>query len=186
MSVQPTRNGFGSRTTRKGLWRCDAVLANGNPIAILSCGVNRPRYGKAPSIDPVHHSFRYMSAGKLLKPLPLRKVFGKQLFPVVSQGPCQKMKPSEALAAHRNEIREIVLAHRAANARVFGSVVHGSDTDESDLDILVDTRPDTTLLDLGAIRYKLRNLLGVQVDVLTPGALPDKFRHIVISEARPV
>ena len=45
-----------------------------------------------------------------------------------------RMKPSEALAAHRNEIREIVLAHRAVNARVFGSVVHGSDTDESDLD----------------------------------------------------
>ena len=97
-----------------------------------------------------------------------------------------KMKPSEALAAHRNEIREIVLAHRAVNARVFGSVVHGSDTDESDLDILVDTTPDTTLFDLGAIRYKLRNLLGVQVDVLTPGALPDKFRQTVISEARPV
>ena len=96
------------------------------------------------------------------------------------------MKPSEALAAHRNEIREIVLAHRAANVRVFGSVVHGSDTEESDLDILVDTTPDTTLFDLGAIRYKLRILLGVQVDVLTPGALPDKFRQTVISEARPV
>lgn len=96
------------------------------------------------------------------------------------------MKPSEALAAHRKEIREIVLAHRASNARVFGSVVHGSDTDESDLDILVDTTPETTLFDLGAIRYKLRNLLGVQVDVLTPGALPDKVRQIVISEARPV
>ena len=96
------------------------------------------------------------------------------------------MKPSVALAAHRNEIREIVLAHRAANVRVFGSVVHGSDTDESDLDILVDTTPETTLFDLGAIRYKLRNLLGVQVDVLTPGALPDKFRQAVISEARPV
>ena len=96
------------------------------------------------------------------------------------------MKPSEALAAHRNEIREIVFAHRAANVSVFGSVVHGSDTDESDLDILVDTTPDTTLFDLGAIRYKLRNLLGVQVDVLTPGALPDKFRQTVISEARPV
>ena len=96
------------------------------------------------------------------------------------------MKPSEALAAHRTEIREIVLAHRAVNARVFGSVVHGLDTDESDLDILVDTTPDTTLFDLGAIRYKLSNLLGIQVDVLTPGALPDKFRQTVISEARPV
>jgi predicted nucleotidyltransferase len=76
------------------------------------------------------------------------------------------MKPSKALAAHRSEIREIVLMHRAANARVFGSVAHGSDTDESDLDILVDTTAETTLFDLGAIRYKLRNLLGVPVDVL--------------------
>ena len=93
------------------------------------------------------------------------------------------MKPSLALAAHRQEIRQIVLAHRAANARVFGSVAHGSDTDESDLDILVDTTADTTLFDLGAIRYKLRKLLGVSVDVLTPGALPDKFRDMVIAEA---
>jgi predicted nucleotidyltransferase len=96
------------------------------------------------------------------------------------------MKPSAALAAHRSEIRAIVLAHRAVNARVFGSVVHGLDTDESDLDILVDTTDNTTLFDLGAIRYKLRHLLGVPVDVLTPSALPDKFRHIVIAEARPV
>lgn len=97
-----------------------------------------------------------------------------------------KMKPSDALAAHRNEILKIVLEHRTVNARVFGSVLHGLDTHESDLDILVDTTPDTTLFDLGAIRYKLRNLLGVHVDVLTPSALPDRFREIVISEARPI
>lgn len=94
-----------------------------------------------------------------------------------------KMKPSEALAVHRNEIREIVLAHRTVNARVFGSVVHGSDTDESDLDILVDTTADTTLFDLGAIRYKLRNLLGIPVDVVTLNGLPDRIRNIVVSEA---
>ena len=94
------------------------------------------------------------------------------------------MKPSEALAAHRVEVRAIVLAHRAVNARVFGCVLHGSDTGDSDLDILVDTTQDTTLFDLGAIRYKLRNPLGVPVDVLTPGALPEKFRQAVISEAR--
>ena len=64
--------------------------------------------------------------------------------------------------------------------------VNGSDTEESDLDILVDTTEDTTLFDLGAIRYKLRNLLGVPVDVLTPGALPDSFRQSVIAEAQPI
>lgn len=96
------------------------------------------------------------------------------------------MKPSATLAAHRCEIRDIVLAHRAVNARVFGSVVHGLDTDESDLDIPVDTTDSTTLFDLGAIRCKLRHLQGVAVDMLTPVALPKKFRHMVIAEAHPV
>ena len=94
------------------------------------------------------------------------------------------MKPSLVLAAHRNEIREIVLAHRAVNARVFGSVAKGLDTELSDLDILVDTTSETTLFDLGAIRYKLRNLLGVPVDVITPGALPESFRQTIIAQAQ--
>lgn len=79
-----------------------------------------------------------------------------------------------------------MLLHHARNARVFGSVALGVDAEGSDLDILVDTTPDTTLFDLGAIRYKLRTLLGVSVDVLTPGALPDSFRQAVIANALPV
>lgn len=63
-------------------------------------------------------------------------------------------------------------AHRARNARVFGSVLHGRDTHESDLDLLIDPAPDMTLFDIGAIRLELRKLLGVPVDVLTPNALP--------------
>jgi predicted nucleotidyltransferase len=96
------------------------------------------------------------------------------------------MKLSLAIAAHRNKIRDIVLVHRAVNARVFGSVAKGLDTELSDLDILVDTTSETTLFDLGAIRFKLRNLLGVPVDVLTPGALPDSFRETVIAQAHPI
>lgn len=96
------------------------------------------------------------------------------------------VKPSDALQAHRAEIRNVVAAHRARNARVFGSVLHGEDTDSSDLDILIDPTPETTLFDIGAIRHELGKLLGVPVDVLTPNALPDKFRAAVLAEARPV
>lgn len=96
------------------------------------------------------------------------------------------MKPSEALNSHRAAIRRIVESHRALNARVFGSVLYGKDTDESDLDLLVDPTPDTTLFDIGAIRYELLQLLGVPVDVLTPNALPEKFRDHVLAEALPV
>ena len=96
------------------------------------------------------------------------------------------MKPSDALQSHRAAIRSVVEAHRARNARVFGSVLHGSDTEGSDLDILVDPTSETTLLDIGAIRHELHKLLGMPVDVLTPNALPEKFRARVLAEARPV
>ena len=96
------------------------------------------------------------------------------------------MRPSEALDAHRQEIRDIVAAHRATNARVFGSVARGVDTEGSDLDILIDPSQGTSLFDLGAIRYKLRALLKVEVDVLTPNSLPERFRAAVIAEARPI
>jgi predicted nucleotidyltransferase len=96
------------------------------------------------------------------------------------------MKPSDALDKHRAAIRRVVESHHARNARVFGSVLHGGDTDNSDLDILIDPTDETTLFDIGAIRHELSKLLGVPVDVLTPNALPDTFRASVIAEARPV
>jgi predicted nucleotidyltransferase len=96
------------------------------------------------------------------------------------------LKPSEALDSNRAAIRHVVESNHASNARVFCSVLHGDDTDSSDLDILIDRTPETTLFDIGAIRHELGKLLGVPVDVLTPNALPDKFRALVIAEARPV
>ena len=93
------------------------------------------------------------------------------------------MKPSQALQSHRDAIRSVVLAHRAVNPRVFGSVLLGSDTEDSDLDLLIDTTPQTTLMDVAAIQVELEQLLGVSVDVLTPNALPDKFRQAVIAQS---
>jgi hypothetical protein len=96
------------------------------------------------------------------------------------------MKASIAFQENRVAIRAVVARHRACNARVFGSVLHGDDQEGSDLDILIDPTPDTTMFDIGAIRHELFQLLGVHVDVLTPNALPDSFRAKVIAEARPV
>jgi predicted nucleotidyltransferase len=96
------------------------------------------------------------------------------------------MKPSEALRAHRAAVRSVVESRRARNPRVFGSVLRGDDAEGSDLDLLIDPTVETTLFDIGAIRHELGQLLGVRVDVLTPNALPDKFRARVLAEARPV
>ena len=96
------------------------------------------------------------------------------------------MKPSESLQLHRDRVRLIVARNRAENARVFGSVIRGEDTENSDLDVIVDPTAVATLMDIAAIQVDLETLLGVPVDVVTPNALPDKFRDRVLAEAVPV
>ena len=96
------------------------------------------------------------------------------------------MRPSEALSLHRTRIREIALSHRVSGVRVFGSALHGDDVSGSDLDLLVEPTAQTTMMDIGAIRFELKNLLGLEVDVLTPNSLPAKFRDRVLREAMPI
>lgn len=96
------------------------------------------------------------------------------------------MRPSIALDLKRSAVRDAAARFRAANPRIFGSVLHGTDEEGSDLDLLVDVLPGATLFDLGGLQIELESLLGVQVDLLTPGDLPQKFRDQVLAEARPV
>ena len=94
------------------------------------------------------------------------------------------MKPSEALAQKRDQVIDVVHKYRTHNPRVFGSVLHGTDSESSDLDLLVDALPGTTLFDLGGLQVELESLLGVHIDVLTPGDLSPRFRSHVLAEAR--
>ena len=96
------------------------------------------------------------------------------------------MRPSQALEIHRDRIREIALSHRVKNVRVFGSVLHGDDTEDSDLDLLVEPTAETTLMDIAKIQFELKQLLNIAVDVLMPKALPEKFRQHVVEEAKTV
>ena len=96
------------------------------------------------------------------------------------------MRPSQALHQHRDAICLAAARHRVVNPRVFGSALHGDDADGSDLDLLVDPLPGTTLFDLGGLQDELQVLLGIPVDVLTPKDLPAKFREFMVHEARPI
>ena len=96
------------------------------------------------------------------------------------------MRPSEMLDQHRDTIRQLVMQAGMANPRVFGSVLHGNDEDGSDLDLLVDPAPQTSLLDVVRLQRMIGTLLEVRVDLMTPGDLPPKFRDRVVSEALPL
>lgn len=94
------------------------------------------------------------------------------------------MIPSQLLKTKHAEIMAISRQFAVENMRVFGSVAKGIDTEHSDLDILVDTTPKTTMFDLCGLQMELEELLGIKVDVLTPRSLPEKFRQQVLNEAR--
>ncbi|MGA8028100.1 MAG: nucleotidyltransferase family protein [Bryobacteraceae bacterium] len=96
------------------------------------------------------------------------------------------MKPSEALTAHRDELRQLVSRYGLSRPRVFGSVMHGADTEESDLDLLVEPGQSTSLLTLAGLKNDAEELLGVPVSVLTPNGLPPKFRNEVLQKAPPL
>lgn len=69
---------------------------------------------------------------------------------------------------------------------VSGSVLNGTDTDDSDLDLLVDPGESTSLLTIAGLKIEAEKLLGVPVSVLTPNGLPPKFRDQVLQQARPL
>jgi uncharacterized protein len=96
------------------------------------------------------------------------------------------MRPSEALTAHRAELRQLASRHGISHPRIFGSVLNGTDDEESDLDLLVDETDDTTLFTLARFEREAQELLGVPVTVLTPGFLSVKFRQRVLDEAKPL
>lgn len=96
------------------------------------------------------------------------------------------MRPSLVLNMKRIAVREAAGRYRTANPRIFGSVLHGTDQDGSDLDLLVDALPGATLFDLGGLQDELESLLGVRVDLRTPADLPPMFRAKVLEEAQPV
>lgn len=96
------------------------------------------------------------------------------------------MRPSKFFDSQRHAVREATLRYRLTNPRLFGSVLNGTDQEGSDLDLLVDAPPGTTLFDLGGLQVELEALLGIHVDVLTPADLPLKFRAQVLAAAQPV
>ena len=96
------------------------------------------------------------------------------------------MKPSEALSVHRTALRKLCRRYGFAQARVFGSALTHTDTEESDLDLIVETRSGTTLFTLVSLEQDAQQLMGVRVSVLTAGFLPPKFRDQVVQQAEPL
>ena len=72
-----------------------------------------------------------------------------------------------AILIKKKDILRIAAKHGARNIRIFGSVARGEARSDSDVDFLVDMEPGRTLFDMGGLLMDLRDLLGLEVDVVT-------------------
>lgn len=89
-------------------------------------------------------------------------------------------RPSEALAGHEAEVARIAHSHGATRVRVFGSTAKGRDTSDSDLDLLVDLAPHTSIRTLMALEDQIAGLLGVEIDLVSARtATPEMVRTAV-------
>jgi uncharacterized protein len=93
---------------------------------------------------------------------------------------------AERLRRRRRRILEIARERGVEKVRVFGSVARGEATAESDLDLLVELKPGSTLVDLAGFRREVADDLGIGVDVATPDMLKNRLRDQVLEEALPL
>ena len=95
------------------------------------------------------------------------------------------MRPSEAIAKNIDAMRAIIARYPVENPRIFGSAARGDDTDESDLDLLVDAKRGTSYFDLAKLAIELERLLGVKVDIATPPAVK-RIQANIADDMRPL
>ncbi len=85
----------------------------------------------------------------------------------------------QKLAAHKVQLD----GFRVASMAVFGSVARDEAQEHSDVDLLVEFSEPVGLFHFVRLKRFLEGLLGVPVDLVTPGALKPQLRERILSEA---
>ena len=96
------------------------------------------------------------------------------------------MSTLEMLKKNKAEILAIAAKHGASNVRIFGSVIRGEDTEESDVDLLVDMASDRSLFDLVGFQQEFETLVDRKADVLTENGLNRYLKDLILAEATPL
>lgn len=87
------------------------------------------------------------------------------------------------LRQQKARILDIANHYHAVDIRVFGSVARGEECEDSDIDLLVNFLPGSTLLDQVGLIDALSTALGRKVDIVSERALNKYLRQRILQEA---
>lgn len=90
------------------------------------------------------------------------------------------------LRRHRRAVIDTATRRGASNVRVFGSVARGDESEQSDVDLLVDLGSDVGLVALAGLAREIGEIVGVDVDVVPAESLKPGMRAQVLAEAIPL
>ncbi len=82
----------------------------------------------------------------------------------------------------KNTIVPILKDAQVKRSALFGSVVRGEATDDSDVDILVEFPDNKSLFDLVDLKVKLEDALGSDVDLVTYRSISPLIKDAVLKE----
>lgn len=90
------------------------------------------------------------------------------------------------VADHRGELLDLLRRHGVTNPEIFGSAARGDDHEGSDVDILVDFPPGTSIIDIVGIQHEAEGLLGVPVDLVPRSGLKERVRSRAAKDLLPL
>lgn len=87
---------------------------------------------------------------------------------------------------HSAEFRDILVRNKVVTIRLFGSVAKGADTEQSDLDFLVEFEDAADLLDMVSLKLSLEEFFQKTVHVVTPSSVSKYLHDNIMKESIPV
>ena len=90
------------------------------------------------------------------------------------------------MATHRRELYDVLRHHGVTNPEIFGSAARGDDHEGSDVDMLVDFPPGTSIIDIIGVQHELEDLLGVPVDLVPRSGLKERVRARAAKDLLPL
>ena len=90
--------------------------------------------------------------------------------------------PNIKIQQFADQILPILKRRGVLKASIFESVVHRTESPDSDLDLLLEYRKGMTLLDVAALKSELEKALGKRIDLASPKYLHPRIKDQVLKE----